>query len=218
MEATTEEILNEVEMGGEALIKKLLAYTLVRLKGLVLRGKSWKPGTVLPEGMTEEDLVHKAVELALGGDRKWNKEEDPKFEDFMTGIIRSLAGHLATGAENGLMRSSVGRTRDGQEFDRIERATSPTRNPEEQTFSGKHAALQKAFIQSMFDDLGNEPEMAAVLEQLLDDKQPSEIAAAVGLKATDIFNLQRRLHRRARTLSAKPEFSSLTAAPSGGLS
>lgn len=148
----------------------------------------------LPKGYTYEDVVQRAIKLAL--DRDWT-EIDPKvFEDYLFGAVKSIYWGLVISGDN--------------------RKTKPlsfefNEDSEKETINGEVVAHDQSNINDMADDLDfsttielieveisekqNSVELRMVFDCIREGLEPRQISDKTGLALGRVTNCKRQLLR-----------------------
>ncbi len=168
---------------------------LARAVGIV-RAKRRGGDCALPEGQGAADLVHEAVEKVLSGERQWDPVSVPDLHVFLTGVVRSLAFHLVTGGSSReLAVDGVGQY--------IDHDDAPLPSPTAETLLIEAERCDEIMGEA-FAEAGED----AVLQKMLDAimagyVKADEIAEASGLTLAEVYEGNRRLHRRMKVVEQK---------------
>ena len=181
----------------DELLERLAHHARRKIARLAWRGVRGGP---VPGGVDPADLAAKALELAISGQRVWDRSAYPDYGPFLKGVVDSLISSLVRSVENCLTRrhgpsetgdgSPVTHEIAGREQEPIDPATS--------------REDREAFRAMVFKALDGDDGAFQVLECLeADITKPAEIAAYLGLPVSEINNVQRRLRRKLGNLGPK---------------
>jgi DNA-directed RNA polymerase specialized sigma24 family protein len=175
----------------------------------VLKYAHWRArmyrGLPSPES---EDLVQEAISLAFGvgpdgTHRKWNCEKCPDLTQHLIGIIRSITSH-ETERLRKYRHKHFGATKEGNQQDRLEIEASLAFSDKiptpEQIIAGEQRARE--IIEELDKISVGDEEMQLVLMCIFDDgfTKPQEIADATGYEVKSVYNILKRIRRKAREL------------------
>ena len=197
-------ILNLIENADwKNIILKLTYYALQRSK--VYKWKLGKADQLLG-GKTPEDIACGAIEKVLSGTRTWDTEKYPDLFTHLKWIVKSDMDHLASSLEHQTM-TRIPEPRDDEEgpvniYQTIPDQSSPT--PEEAMINDEKNKLEE----KLKDDLYALVEGDEDLEELLlyiDEgiDKPEKIATLAKWDISKVYNLKKRLRRKASKLIIK---------------
>lgn len=162
----------------------------------IVRAKRRGVDSVLPEGQEAADLVHEAVEKVLSAERQWDPVSVPDLQVYLTGVVRSLASHLATGG------SSREVTVDGV-GQYIDHKDSPPPPPSAETVLIEAERCDEIMSEA-FAAAGDDSVLQKMLDAIMAGYvKADEIAEVSGLSLTDVYEGNRRLHRRMKAVEQK---------------
>ncbi len=171
-----------------------------------------KKQAALAEGMSPDDVVMEAMRRTITGDRPWNRTKYPNILNHLKWVITSLVANLASSADNKTFRA-MPEDEDGNqreaglpqaaetpepEFEApTDEADAPVERPPEVAFlRGIVGPDADALANDIFDAISDDPQLLAVFEQMMSDKKPRDIVAAMGLPREDVYKLTQKLRRR----------------------
>jgi RNA polymerase sigma factor (sigma-70 family) len=153
----------------------------------------------LGDEVDPEALVQEAIVRAYSGERNWNREKCPRFENFLIGIIRSMTSHTAEREINFTklpLYYEDGTLRNGEIFKSSEgaRGVSNPKTPEELLIEGENLKN----LMNILDELGSDNEELGMVILCLEDVigKPREIAKATGYKINKVYNLLGKIRRK----------------------
>lgn len=188
-----------------------ISLELAKHTALKVRRLYWRTPCeeILPEGETIKSLVSKAVEKVLSGERKWNPDKNPDLLKYLKSVLDSLISHLATSIDNQLLqRFQV--TNDGQDKqDLLTRADTPYatelgKTPEELMLEKEKAERDNKILSELIDVISDDEELS-ILWNCFEKGivKADEIAKETGFDVSHVYQLRRKLDRRAATLGEK---------------
>jgi hypothetical protein len=147
-------------------------------------------GGAVPGGVDPADLAAQAVTDFLEGRRRWNREAEPEFLEFLKGVVDSCVSHLATRLENRVSRRIEDDPVTGDLLLEVRgREVDPA------TLCMDKNALEK-FRATILKDVSGD-KLAERLFECLDAEitKPSEIAEMLDVTVQEVNNAQKRLRR-----------------------
>jgi len=181
------------------IILKLTHYALHRA-----RLYSWKSGKSdhLLGGKTPEDIACEAIEKVLSGKRDWDPDKYPNLLTHLQWVVKSDMEHLASSMEH----QATGRMPEPEE-EGYETIPDPSsRTPEEVLISREKEALEERLKGEMYAMVKGDEDLEMLLlcfEEGMD--KPEIIAAQTGWDVSKIYNLKRKLLRKAAKLRVSPQ-------------
>jgi hypothetical protein len=178
------------------IILKLTHYALQRA-----RVYSWKSGKSdqLLGGKTPEDIAFEAIEKVLSGTRDWDPDKYPNLLTHLQWVVKSDMGHLASSMEH----QATGRMPEpgeGEEgYETIPDPSSPT--PEEELIAREKEDLEERLKGELYAMVKGDEDLETLLlcfEEGID--KPEIIAAQTGWDVSKVYNLKRKLLRKASKL------------------
>ncbi len=159
----------------------------------IVRAKRQGWDCALPEGQEAADLVQEAVEKVLRGERQWDPISVPDLHVFLTGVVRSLASHLVTGGSSREVTVDgvgeyIDHNSDSPLVPTAETVLIEAERCDEIMCEAFAAAGEDAVIQKMLD---------AIMEGYM---KADEIAELSGLSLAEVYEGNRRLHRRMKSV------------------
>jgi hypothetical protein len=182
------------------------------MRAQAIHGYTWRTGSKkeLAGGETVETIVYLAIEKAVSGDRRWDKEKDPDFKKYLMDVIDSLLYHLATGKDNTLLAAEP---EMGSHEEKVWHTGSQERKPEtdwmvrrpatpEAELLAKEEAERKQqerdrAIEMLLEESEGDDEVTSIIQAIRKgcDKS-SEIAAATGIDIQNVYKATKRLDRK----------------------
>jgi hypothetical protein len=159
---------------------KLLLYTEKRITRMFWRGLLGGP---LPGGIESHDIVMKAIEQALSGERQWMI--NARIDYFLFGAIKSVLNHLANSSEN---RSTCLITDE-----MVESASAHVVNSDIAAGVRRDPSV-KAFFESLKGDPLVHDVASFILYYGVD--KPEDLAHRIKRNVLEINNAKRRLKRK----------------------
>jgi DNA-directed RNA polymerase specialized sigma24 family protein len=182
----------------QALILELGRYALS-----VSRRLYWRTGNAvdLPRGETVDSIVSKAFTKVLTGERRWNPQTAPDLQKYLMGVIDSLLNHLAQHKDNTTLRA-VPRLSDGRDAP-LSPAPGATAwhqqppDPESALLQHEQAAYEDRVLQHLLGVSEDDPLVTQIIQAMQDGHdKPSEVATALGVPVSDVYNAMKRLDRK----------------------
>jgi hypothetical protein len=168
---------------------------------------SWRTGNAvdLPRGETVDSIVSKALTKVLTGERRWNPQTAPDLQKYLMGVIDSLLSHLAQHQDNTMLRAVP--RRDARPNDGSEALLRPTpgatawhqepQDPESVLLQHEQTAYEDRVLQHLLDVSQDDPLVTQIIQAMWDGHdKPSEVATALGLPVSDVYNAIKRLDRK----------------------
>ena len=183
------------------IILKLTHYALQRA-----RVYSWKSGKSdqLLGGKTPEDIACEAIEKVLSGTRDWDPDKYPNLLTHLQWVVKSDMEHLASSMEH----QATGRLPEpgeGEEgYETIPDPSSPT--PEEELIAREKEDLEERLKGELYAMVKGDEDLETLLlcfEEGID--KPEVIAAQTGWDVSEVYNLKRKLLRKASKLRVNPQ-------------
>jgi DNA-directed RNA polymerase specialized sigma24 family protein len=163
----------------------------------------WRTGNAvdLPRGETVDSIVSKALTKVLSGERRWNPQTAPDLQTYLMGVIDSLLNHLAQHKDNTTLRA-VPRPDDGSEV-MLRPAPGATAwhqeppDPESVLLQHEQTAYEDRVLQHLLDVSQDDPLVTQIIQAMRDGyDKPGEVATALGLPVSDVYNAMKRLDRK----------------------
>jgi len=160
------------EQSWDENLERLTLYAEKRLRMLTWRGVAGDP---VPGGMEAADFAAGAIADVYSGARQWDPATCPDLLQYLFGVVRSKISNACTAAEN----SSEQR--------------------EDPLIKAPGSDTDDAFLWGFLSEIENEPQLVKVVELIMDGcTDRAEMAARMGLKPSDVTNLQKKMKRRLR--------------------
>ncbi len=182
MHKNLEEVRKELLMADwENLWPRFLLYTEKRVMRMYWRGQLGGP---IPGGIESHDIVMKAIDLVLIGERKWPR--GLKIEQFFLGVIKSLISHLTESYEN-VSSECI------EEKAYKKNHQSPATDSKITDY-----ARHNKIVDGFFDFLKDDPIVHNVAGHILHHSvdKPEELSQRLNHSTAEINNAKRRLKRR----------------------
>ena len=163
----------------------------------------WRTGNAvdLPRGETVDSIVSKALTQVLSGERRWNPQAAPDLQKYLMGVIDSLLSHLAQHKDNTTLRA-VPRLDDDSEA-LLRPAPGATawhqepQDPESVLLQHEQTAYEDRVLQHLLDVSQDDPLVTQIIQAMRDGHdKPGEVATALGLPVSDVYNAMKRLDRK----------------------
>lgn len=167
----------------------------------------WRTGNAvdLPRGETVDSIVSKALTKVLTGERRWNPQTAPDLQKYLMGVIDSLLSHLAQHQDNTTLRAVP--RRDARPDDGSEALLRPApgvtdwhqepQDPESVLLQHEQTAYEDRVLQHLLDVSQDDPLVTQIIQAMWDGHdKPSEVATALGLPVSDVYNAIKRLDRK----------------------
>ena len=200
------------EAGWEEIVRKLTFFAYGQARRYPWRSRSYK---ILPGGKTPEDIAVEAIEKVWNGKRDWDPERHPSLLLHLEWIVRSDMGHLfeSTQHQKTMRFPEIGNALEepanpGEPsafqggFDRPSGILDPERElmlQEQQELEDSVKAELSAVVEGD-EDLGL---LLLCFEEGLD--KPEAIAEQMGWEVTKVYNLKKKLLRRAASIKERLE-------------
>lgn len=191
------------------IIRHLTYYTI-----WVAKGYSRNFGSIdqLPEGNTPEDIAFSAIEKVWSGTRAWDPDKYPDLLNHLMWIVKSDMGHLFSSSEVRVTRRIL-QDEDDPSAGNIEKntifETSVTREAstkintaEEELIARENKELEAKLIGELYQIVKGDDDLEILLAFFEDGiDKPERIAAEMGWDIAKVYNLKRKLFRKASKAS-----------------
>lgn len=189
------------EVDWESITLKLTRYAILKIKRL-----SWKHER-LPMGLTDEDMAQEAIANLFEGKRNWDRAKYPDLYWYLKSVIDSKVSKLYKLKEYKLTQPFP-TTREGQEVEELldiadpsdDNATylmQPILDPNETLLEKEKKGNDEVIVNTFFEAIKGDKDLERLLSLFMDGyTKPSEIAEQMGIKAKEIYNLQKRFKRK----------------------
>ena len=199
------------EADWDRIVLELLDYANKKVRRL-----SWRTGqsNLLACGKSAEDLAYEATGKVLSGERKWDYKEKPDLLHFLRSVVRSLVNHLAESMDNKTMQSFP-HTADGIEVEEMLSMADPDSEtgkylqkspatPAQLLLEKEQRESEEKVFNELVDSVKDDKELDSLLSCILDGKtKPKQIADIMQIEAGRVYQLQRKLQRRAKSLGKR---------------
>jgi hypothetical protein len=185
------------------IILKLTRYAIWRA-----RRYTWRSGdpSRLPEGKTPEDIAIDAIEKVWNGTRDWDPDKYPDLLVHLKWIVKSDTEHLFSSMEHqktGRMPALKGDEETEPSYGEIVRdPSSPTpetaSTPEEELIAQEDRRLEEKLKNGLYAAVKGDEDLELLLlcfEEGID--KPEAIASQTGWDVKKVYNLKRKLLRKA---------------------
>jgi len=173
----------------------------------------WKRGISgqLLAGKTPEDIACVAIEKVLSGKREWDPEKYPNLLTHLEWIVNSDMEHLFSSMEH-QTTGNLPMSQSGEELetDSCELCSDPTLNiygklpsPEDALIASENKEREKELVNKLFNLVRGDEDLEMLLlcfEEGID--KPEDIAAQTGFDISKVYNLKRKLLRKAAKLGS----------------
>ena len=183
-----------------AIAKRLTVYASVKVRRLSWRTKSHEN---LPKGYTPSDIAQQAIADVLGGTRNWNPDKDPDLFKYLCGAVDSAVSNLVTSSDNRKLTNMPDSEQDMAQMQVSGmNGTVPLSRPPETPESIALAQENEDQVLTQILELTSEDEeLETLINALIEGyHKPRDIAAVTGMDITLVYQLQRKLKRRLRSL------------------
>ncbi len=196
-----EEVLKRLEDANwDDIIIKLTRYA--RWRALRYKWKSGNPDQ-LPCGMTPQDIALSAIEKVWNRTRSWDPNRYPDLLLHLKWIVDSDMNHLFCSMEH----HTSGRSADSEDSevdDPIPDPSSPlseiihNKTPEERLISHEEEEYEQKVKQKLYELIKGDVELELLLMFFEDGiDKPEQIAKEMGWDVIKVYNLKRKLSRKA---------------------
>jgi len=172
----------------------------------------WRSGShkILPEGKTPEDVAVEAIEKLWNGERDWDPEKYPDLLLHLKWIVRSDMGHLYRSSQHLKTRrfpetgSGTGEPFNPGESGDSRMGEEPpagSLDPEAELILREQQELELRVKAELYAAVEGDEDLELLLlcfEEGLD--KPEAIAAQMGWEISKVYNLKKRLLRKAAAL------------------
>jgi len=183
------------------IILKLTHYALLRA-----RVYSWKSGKSdqLLGGKTPEDIACEAIEKVLSGTRDWDPDKYPNLLTHLKWVVKSDMEHLASSLEH----QATGRMPEPGEGDEGYETIldSSSQTPEEELIAREKQDFEEKVKAELYAMVKGDEDLEMILlcfEEGMD--KPEIIASQTGWDVSKVYNLKRKLLRKAAKLRVSPQ-------------
>lgn len=180
------------------------------------RSYTWNTGSCdeLPAGNTPKDIALAAIGKVWSGDRAWDPERYPDLFAHLKWIVMSDIGHLFSSQTH---RSTVRILQDNPSEDSdvqnaitetslSRRTSSDTRTVEEELIAKENEASESELKRRLYEAVKGDEDLELLLVLFEDGiDKPGTIATQMGWDITKVYNLKRKLSRKASKLLDTPK-------------
>jgi len=172
---------------------------------------SWKSGRTdqLLGGKTPEDIACEAIEKVWAGTRDWDPDKYPNLLTHLEWIVKSDTEHLASSMEH----QTTGRPPEPEgEEESLTELSDPfssiqgkTPTPEDELITREEGDLEEKLKNELYAMVKGDEDLEMLLlcfEEGID--KPEIIAAQTGWDIPKIYNLKRKLFRKAKKIRMNP--------------
>lgn len=192
------------------IIDKLTLYAVWRA-----RRYPWRSGTYrrLPGGQTPEDIAFEAIAKVWQGERSWDPEKYPDLLTHLRWIVKSDLGHLFASTQH-LKTKRLSETCGGPEEGNAAHPTDiwasseaiGSLDPESELILREQRVHEERMKNELYALIKGDEDLELLLlcfEEGLD--KPEAIAAQMDWEVSKVYNLKKRLLRRAGTIKERLE-------------
>ena len=195
------------------IIRHLTHYAIWRAKSYSWNSKSDED---LPNGNTPQDIALAAIEKVCSGTREWDPEKYPNLLTHLKWIVKSDMEHLFSSQEHQL-NVRVSQDKDDQDNnDCVDRtitestlsmkASLGTRTAEEELIAKENEESEEELKAKLYEAVKGNEELELLLVFFEDGiDKPREIATAMGWEVEKVYDLKRKLFRKASKLLNTPK-------------
>lgn len=199
-----DEILERLEsQDWDDIVIKLTRYAYWRATRY--KWRTGNPGQ-LPGGMTPQDIALNAIEKVWNRTRNWDPGKYPDLLVHLKWIVDSDMGHLAQSMEH-TINQRITNSDDGKIDDPIPDNSSPLaeslipKTPEEQLIAREVGEHEEKVKKELYAQIKGDEDLEFLLMCFEDGIDKSEmIAKAMGCDVTMVYNLKRKLSRKAAAI------------------
>lgn len=188
------------EQPWEEITSRLTYHALKESKQLYWQGLF---NGVFPGGLEAQDIVNRAIEKVLTGERNWNPDTHPDLIYYLKGVIDSDLNHLAESKENRLLRSesvlsdALDCDEDAPKTGYFDKLSTSIPHPEEILIQKELEKKSDEFLWKLYDFLNDDFLLQKIVECIIDGiDKPSDIALTLSIPVKDIYNFKKKLQRR----------------------
>lgn len=183
-----------------------ISLELTDYAGMKVQRLRWRTGSRgdLPQGNTAEDLAYDAIGRVLGGERRWDPDQNPELLPYLKAVVDSLVSHLGESDEHRRVRRFP-QTEEGADFEEVLHLADPeaptARHLPQRPATPEEDLLRKEREGKVVDEIFKAVHGDAELELLVDavmegHTKPAEIAQAKGMEPRRVYQLIRKLKGR----------------------
>lgn len=163
-------------------------------------------------GIGPEDVVLEAISKVLDGEREWDPSANPDLCQYLTSVVDSLMSHLTKSFDCTNIRR-IPESEEGEileellnpadpESDTARHLPRPSPNPEQMLLrKQQEEAEQKAFDRLLASIKGDDDLETVILCVMDGMMKPAEIAEATGFEINHVYQLMRKLNRKAAKIA-----------------
>ncbi len=145
----------------------------------------------LPGGETVDSIVSKALTKVLAGERRWDPQKAPDLKAYLMGVIDSLLNHLAEHRDNRVLSAMPETGSDGL------RPAARSSDPETALLRKEQAEHDAHVLRLLIEESEDDPMVVQMIRTMQDGVgKPGDIAAALRIDVTDVYNAMKRLDRK----------------------
>lgn len=191
------------------IIRRLTYYAIWRAKRY-----SWNSGSInrLPEGKTPEDIACSAIEKVWSGTRAWDPDKYPDLLKHLMWIVNSDMGHLFSSPEHQTSRRILQEEdepgmENGQKEMILEtsvtmEASTKANTAEEELIAREEKELEEKLKGKLYEMVKGDEDLEILLVFFEDGiDKPERIATEMGWDIAKVYNLKRKLFRKASKAS-----------------
>ncbi len=179
------------------------------------RWYGWRAGKaaeMVIGGTGPEDVVLEAISKVFDGDRKWNPSENPDLFQYLKSVVDSLMSHLTKSFDCTNIRR-MPQSEEGEilgeklkpvdpESDTARHLSRPSPDPEQILLRKEEEEAERKAFDKLMDSIKGDDDLETVVLCVMDGMmKPAEIAEATGFEIDHVYQLMRKLNRKAAKVS-----------------
>jgi DNA-directed RNA polymerase specialized sigma24 family protein len=208
LDSTTQDLLEKEDW--DRIILRLTDHAVKKARWYGWRmGKSAE--TVIG-GTSPEDVVLEAISKVFDGDRRWDPSENPDLFQYIKSVVDSLMNHLTKSfdctnirrmpqSEEGEILEEMLKPAD-PESDTARHLSRPSPNPEQILLRKEQEEAEQKAFDKLMESIKGDDDLETVILCVMDGMmKPAEIAEATGFEINHVYQLMRKLNRKAAKIS-----------------
>lgn len=183
--------------------KGLLAFTVNRI-----RNYDWfRSDSALPQGKTADDIVQEVILKTIDGTRNWDPDKGP-LEPWLRDQVKSIVDALSKSAAHRHTEYLSNDDKQSGDYLSSEKSVASdlfgsVLSPEDEIIRRDDEKAADESINALLEKVDKEPELVEIITTILecDSDKPREIAMALSVSVTEIYNRIKRLRRFAQKVA-----------------
>ncbi len=163
-------------------------------------------------GIGPEDVVLEAILKVFDGERKWDPSENPDLFQYLKSVVDSLMSHLTESFDCTNIRR-MPQSEEGEileekvkpadpESDTARHLPRPSPNPEQILLRKEQEEAEQKAFDKLMESIKGDDDLETVILCVMDGMmKPAEIAEATGFEVNHVYQLMRKLNRKATKIS-----------------